>query len=140
MDSTDLWLQKALSKHLSQMTPTIDISWENTNYSPTNGVGYLATWLLPIPIEAITLGPAYWEEFTGIFQVTCVYPSGMGINDAKTKAAAIRKHFKRGTTCTYNTLVVKMKEVSPGSGYYSEDGSWYRCPVSIEYQCFAASS
>lgn len=136
-DNTDLYLQKALSKHLNAMTPTIGVSWENTNYVPVNGIGYLETWLLPIPTEAITLGPSYWEEFSGIFQITCVYPSGRGTNDAKTKASAIKKRFKRGTTFTYNDLVVKVRETYPASGFYSEDGSWYKIPVSVVYICYA---
>jgi hypothetical protein len=136
-DNADIYLQKALSKHLSAMTPTIGISWENTNFTPTNGVGYIETWLLPIPTKAITLGPEYWEEFNGIFQITCVYPSGRGTNDAKTKAAAIKTHFKRGTTFTYNNITVKIREAYPASGYYSEDGSWYRVPCTIEYFCHA---
>jgi hypothetical protein len=139
VDTADMFLVKALAKHLSAMTPTMSIAWENLNFTPTNGVPYLATWLLPIPTEPVTLGPSYWEEFSGIFQVTCVYPAGKGTNDAKTKAAAIKTRFKRGTSFTYNTLTVKIEKAYPGSGYYSEDGSWYRIPISIVYQCFASN-
>lgn len=135
----DLYLQKALNKHLSNMTPTIRISWENVNFTPTNGIGHLETWLLPIKTEPVTLGPAYWEEFSGIFQITCVYPAGRGANDAKTKAAAIKTRFKRGTSFTYNTLTVKIKQAYPEAGYYSEDGSWFRIPVSIVYICYASN-
>jgi len=137
MSTVDIYLNRALNKHLSLMTPTINISWENTNYTPVNGVGYLETWLLPIPTQQVTLGPDCWEEFSGIFQVTCVYPTGKGSDPARTKAAAIRSRFKIGTLCTYNSLTVKVKGSYPGPGYYSEDGSWYRVPVSIVYQCFA---
>ena len=133
----DLYLQKALSKHLTNMTPTMSIAWENTNFTPTNGIAHLETWLLPIPTQPITLGPSYWEEFSGIFQVTCVYPAGRGTNDAKTKAAAIKTRFKRGTSFTYNTLTVKIREAYPESGYYSEDGIWYRVPCSIVYLAYA---
>lgn len=136
-DTADLYLARALSKHLSAMTPTIGISWENTNFTPVNGIGYLETWLLPIPTEPITLGSAYWEEFSGIFQVTCVYPSGRGISDAKTKAAAVKNHFKRGTSFTYSDLTVKVRKAYPASGYYSEDGSWYKIPVSVIYLAYA---
>ena len=139
VDTADLYLSKALSKHLSTMTPVMSISWENINFTPTNGVPYLETWLLPISTQPVTLGPAYWEEFSGIFQVTCVYPSGRGANDAKTKAAAIKTRFKRGTSFTYNTLTIKIKQAYPESGYYSEDGSWYRVPISIVYSCFASN-
>ena len=139
VDTADLYLSKALSKHLSTMTPSFPIAWENVNYTPVNGVPYLATWLLPIAVQPITLGPSYWEEFSGIFQVTCVYPAGKGTNDAKTKAAAIKTRFKRGTSFTYNNLTVKIEKAYPGSGYYSEDGSWYRIPVSIEYFAYASN-
>ena len=137
VDTADLYLSRALTKHLNAMTPTMSIAWENVNFTPTNGIAHLETWLLPIPTQPITLGPAYWEEFSGIFQVTCVYPAGRGTNDAKTKAAAIKTRFKRGTSFTYNTLTVKIKQAYPESGYYSEDGSWYRVPVSIVYWVFA---
>ena len=137
VDTCDLYLSRALSKHLSAMTPTMSIAWENVNFTPTNGVPHLATWLLPIATQPVTLGPAYWEEFSGIFQITCVYPAGRGTNDAKTKAAAIKTRFKRGTSFTYNTLTVKIKQAYPESGFYSEDGSWFRVPLSIVYICYA---
>jgi hypothetical protein len=140
VDTADLYLQKALSKHLNAMTPTMSIAWENTNFTPTNGIAHLETWLLPIKTEAITLGPAYWEEFSGIFQITCVYPAGRGTNDAKTKAAAIKTRFKRGTSFTYNILEVKIRAAYPESGHYSEDGSWYRIPLSIIYICYASNT
>jgi hypothetical protein len=139
VDTADIWISKALSKHLSAMTPTISIAWENTNFTPVNGVPHLETWLLPIATQPVTLGPSYWEEFSGIFQVTCVYPSGRGANDAKTKAAAIKTWFKRGTSFTYNSLTVKIKQAYPESGFYSEDGSWYRIPCTIVYQAFASN-
>jgi hypothetical protein len=139
VDLADLYLQKALSKHLSTMTPSFPIAWENTGFTVTNGIAHLETWLLPIKTEAITLGPAYWEEFSGIFQITCVYPAGRGTNDAKTKAAAIKTRFKRGTSFTYNNLEVKIREAYPESGYYSEDGSWYRIPLSIVYVTYASN-
>ena len=136
MSDTDIYLRKALNKHLNAMTPTISIVWENTNFTATNGVGYLETWLLPVPTKPITLGSAYWEEFTGIFQITCVYPSGRGNKDAVAKASKVREYFKRGTVCTYNTLTVKPTESTVASGYYSDDGSWYRIPISITYKTY----
>ena len=139
ISTADIYLQKALNKHLSTMTPSFPVAWENTGFTVTNGIAHLETWLLPIPTEPITLGPSYWEEFSGIFQVTCVYPAGRGTNDAKTKVSQIKEHFKRGTMSTYSDIVVKIKQAYPGSGYYSEDGSWYRVPVSLVYVCYASN-
>ncbi|MEW6658777.1 MAG: phage tail terminator-like protein [Thermodesulfobacteriota bacterium] len=139
MDQVETYISKALNKHLNAMTPTIGISWENTNYEATNGVGYLETWLKPIPTTAITLGSNYWEEFSGIFQITCVYPSGRGANDCKTKAAAVSSYFKRGTLCTYSSVSLKIVQSWVDTASYSNDGSWYKIPVKVKYICYASN-
>jgi hypothetical protein len=119
------------------MTPTIDIVWENTDYTPTNGREYLEAWLLPAVTLPVTLGPNCWEEYAGIYQISCVYPAGKGRGAAKEKAGKIANYFARGTSCTYNDITVKIRQAYPAPGYYDSSGSWYRIPVSIVYFAFS---
>ena len=132
-------IQSALNKHLSNMTPTMAIAWENVNFvTPTTiGTPYLRSWLLPGKTTGLTLGPNSFDEYLGIFQIDCLYPIGQGWYDCKAKAGAICTHFKKGTLITYNNIEVRTYRVYPDSG--DPDGEYYKVSVSIEYKAFTNS-
>jgi len=128
-------IQSALNKHLSLMTPTMAIAWENKEYVPILNTPYLKTWLMPGETTRVTLGPNGFEAYVGVFQIDCLYPIKQGWYPAKAKAGAICTQFKTGTLVTYNSVEVRIIRSYPERG--DVDGPFYKVPVSIYYQCFS---
>jgi len=127
-------IERALLKCYSSFTPVIGKVYENQTYNPNIGVPYLRTWFLPAETDTITLGPTGVNEYTGIFQVRCVYPKGAGVGAARTMAGKICSHFYRGRQITYNNILVKIWHSWPDPG--DEDGEFYVIPVRVLYYCW----
>lgn len=127
-------LQSALNQALAAAFPTMPIAWENTEYTPVVGTPYFRVYLLPAEIDVITLGPSPYQERKGIFQVSVLYPIGIGFGTPKGKVAEIVAAFRAGTVFTYNTLRVVCDKAWPSSGR-KEDNAWYHIPVNVRYHC-----
>lgn len=127
-------LQSALNKALDDAFPAMDVAWENINFVPAVGIGYLRAWLLPAETDVATLGPNPWQRHQGIFQVSVFYPLGQGPGPAMGKAAEIQKIFRPGAKFYYNSVEVVIEKSWPSSAMV-EDGGWYHIPVNVRYRC-----
>jgi hypothetical protein len=135
MSTTNENVASALNKHLSLMTPTMGIAWENVEYTPpAMGTPYLRSWHLPGETDTITLGPNAVNGYYGVYQIDCLYPIGKGWQDAKVKAGKVATWFKRGTLITYNTMEVRLIKAYPSPG--TVDGGYYKISVSTEYESY----
>ena len=127
-------IQHALNKHCSTFTALTSVVYENIEYSPTIGIPYLRTWLLPGETFPLTLGPEGVMDYGGVFQIDCCYPKGRGWKLAKDMAGKVCTHFNRGTLITYNNILVRIRRAWPGPAIIEEE--LYRVPVSVLYECF----
>jgi hypothetical protein len=128
-------LSGALGKQLNNVSGSLDIVWENTEYDPTIGRPFLRTWLLPNQTINSSLGLKGFSEYNGIFQIDCMYPIGSGWGSARTNVDTICSSFKRGTIVTYNKVEVRIWGSSPEPALI--DGDWYRLPISVYYSSWA---
>ena len=121
----------ALETKLATITPALSTAYENVPFTPVTGTAYQRAYLMPATPANPTMGDGYYRE-QGIFQVTLMYPLQAGPKTAADRAELIRAAFKRGTTLTSGTTIVKIDrtpEVSQGR----VDGDRWALPVKIRW-------
>jgi hypothetical protein len=79
-----------------------------------------------------TQGGGYYREH-GVFQVTLVYPAGVGIGAMTARAELIRSYFKKGTTLV-NAGVKTIISNTPELGFMQGSSSDVSLPVKIGYR------
>lgn len=88
-------IRKALEKHLAALG-AFDTAWENSTFTPRQGVPYQRTNLLPAVPDNTAIGAGYFRD-EGIFQITLCYPVNTGTAAVESRIEALRQHFKRAT-------------------------------------------
>jgi len=134
-------LCEALLQRLTKLllSPALPVAYPDVAFTkPVDGgqkpLPYLEAALLPIPTSAATLNG--WNSYTGILQVTVVYPQNAGAIKSQQIAAAIVAHFKRGTEMTDGAMRVRIVQ-PPSIGPTYPDAPYTRTPISVHYQAFA---
>lgn len=135
MSSDFLDISSALDNHMSGIT-SYPIAWENTVYTPIIGGTFFKPSILPVSTEQAGLGSAGLDEHIGIYQVDVYTEAGKGRRDSELNADAVANHFKRGTSLTYNGIVVRLGDISRSAGII--DGDRYVVSVSINYSAHVA--
>jgi hypothetical protein len=129
---------KALIDHLKDigLSPSLEIveSVEN-EYKPRLDQEYLAAQWLVSPTVTRSIGRGRLQ-YSGILQVTVVYPRNAGVLLATIIADEIVDHFKKGTIIDGDGVRVKINR-QPSQATPTPDGAWLRVPVSIIYNCMA---
>jgi hypothetical protein len=135
MSSTFLDISSALDSRMAGIT-THPIAWENTVYVPVVGSAYLRPSILPVSSEQSGLGDSGLDEHLGIYQVDVYSEAGKGRRGAELDADDVADHFKRGTSLTYNGVVVRLGDTSRSAGII--DGDRFVISVSINYSAHVA--
>lgn len=110
------------------------IAAPNVPFTP--GQRYLRASILRNTTRQITLGTAGYNRHVGIFQVDVMWPENGGETSPVEIAGAIAAHFKRGTTFTYQDVIIRITmppTIAPGL----QSPPSYMVPVSIAYQADA---
>lgn len=121
----------AFESKLNEMTPSLATEWENTTFSPANGVPYQTVNLLQNnPVDTTIANETYLEQ--GIFQVTLKYPTNKGMKDIETRANLVREFFKKGTILTdgSNSIYITQTPSITNLGKY---GDRHLIVISINY-------
>lgn len=126
-----LLVRRALEIRLNAISPAIDTAFENTSYTPANGVPYQRAEMLPAKPDNSVMGAKFYFE-QGIYQVTLCYPQGTGTADAQSRALLIQQTFKRASSSSNGGLST-MVTATPEIGRAYQDGDRYCIPVSIPY-------
>lgn len=139
-----LTIQNALHNHLFSLDlSTIDndlidnrgrskIFIENRTHEPKgNQLPYLEVFILPSTTFAAALGVSAKNRESGILQIDIAYSKNTGWKTCKNTVEGIRDHFKRGTTITKDTTVVRIFKASPERDIGVDE---YRIPISIVYE------
>lgn len=124
-------IRALLEVQLNAISPAIQTAFENAPFSPVAPTPWQRVNLLP----AKTLNPTFGDRFkreTGILQITLNYPENAGAQAATTRAELIRAQFYRGLALFNGTLRVLIDE-APSIATGTNDGGWYRLPVSVPY-------
>lgn len=106
---------------------------QNTSYPVVAGVPYQLLHMVPFKPDEPTQGGGFYFEH-GVFQVTLVYPVGVGTGALLARAELVRSFFKKGMTFT-NSGVKTMIVDTPEFGYLqgSSGDISISLPVKIGY-------
>jgi len=126
-----LSISAAFEKKLALLTPTLATAYENADYKPVTGTPYQRVKLLPTLPDNSVIASDYYREL-GLFEIVLFYPLNAGSGAAKSRANAIKTHFKRGTAMTEDGLIVKVNRTpNVSQGFKTDDR--YAIPITISY-------
>lgn len=104
---------------------------QNVAYQTVQGIPYQLVEMISSQPDEPTQGGGYYKE-RGLYQVTLIYPLGVGVGALKTRAELIRNYFKKGSSLTYGGITVIIDKV-PSLGIMMPDSDTYSLPVKISY-------
>jgi len=107
-------------------------AYHNANFPVVSGVPYQLTHMITFKPDEPTQGGGYYREH-GVFQVTLVYPAGVGMGAITARAELIRSYFKKGTTLVHSGIKTVISE-TPSIGYMQGSSSDVSLPVKIGYR------
>lgn len=123
-------IRAALETALAGMTPALATAYENSPYTPVNGIPYQRAYMVFADPDNRAYGPDYTEQ--GYMQISLFYPLQTGSAAANARAQLLRTTFKRGTDFTsggITTTIALTPSVSPAFN----DGDRYVLPVKIRF-------
>ena len=82
---------------------------ENVLFQIVQGVPYQMLNIVPFKPNEPTQGPGFYQDH-GLFQVTLVYPVGVGLTAILARAELIRQGFKKGSTFLNNGVTVTIMD------------------------------
>lgn len=100
-----LEVKQAFEQKINTITPTIATAYENTTFTPANGVPYQELYLLP------SYNDDTFQDsrlVNGIFQITLKYPTLKGNKDILERVKLYLDSFKSGDTITNGGIVVNV--------------------------------
>ena len=103
----------------------------NVVYSCAVGMPYQIVQFTPFKPNEPTQGAGFYQE-TGVFQVTLVYPVGVGLASILTRAELIRSSFKKGSSFLNGAVTVTIPNV-PELGKFDAVADSQLLPVKISY-------
>lgn len=124
-----------LETALNNLNLGYSISWDNVDFTPTQGQPFLVPKLLPSIGTAAGLGYNAQNRHDGTFQVNVYTPTRQGHGQALTIADQIAGGLKRGTALSQNNTNVRITAVYRGPAV-SQD-QWFAIPVSFTYYAYA---
>lgn len=105
---------------------------QNASYQAVSGVPYQLIHIVTFKPDEPTQGGGYYREH-GVFQVTLVYPVGVGVGAITARAELIRSYFKKGITLTDSGIKVIIPD-TPEFGYLQGSSDDISLPVKIGYR------
>ena len=126
-------IRRALETALASMEPELPTEWEGVEFAPPANAPYQRAFIiLGEPVNRENGGRS---EQDGFVQIVLVYPFGEGTAAAETRAEAIRQHFRRPTSFTFDGVTVNVMltpHVSPGR----RNGDRWEQSVRVFFSCF----
>ncbi len=106
-------------------------SFQNAIYQPVSGIPHQEVHMVPFKPDEPTQGAGYYREH-GLFQVTLVYPLGVGTGALLARAELIRSSFRRGSSFESGGVTVQIPE-TPEFGHLDGSEDSIRMPVKMYY-------
>ena len=107
-------------------------AYQNAAYPVVQGIPYQLVFMTMFKPDEPTQGGGYYQEH-GVFQVTLVYPVGVGVGAIMARAELIRSYFKKGSTFIYSGIKVIISD-TPEFGYTQGASDSLSLPVKIWYR------
>jgi len=111
-----------------------DVQWENTQYTPVEGTGYLRSFLLPAePFQAST-GATGLDYNSGIYQIDVAEPKDVGAGAIQRKIDLVIAQFARGLNVTADGVTLTILRSWPGPAFTRD--SFYIIPISVSWYSY----
>ena len=133
--------KQALIQQLTSITITgitsNDISYENSGFNPNGKSKFIAGYFIPATSEIMGKTSASSDYQRGIFQVSVFVKLNSDDYDNTQLQIidSITTGFVYNTVTVYNGQKVQILESTVNSG--SENESWFKCDISINYLTFS---
>ena len=111
-----------------------NVAWENTVYTPKEGVGYLRPFLLPAEPSQATVGVNGLDRVSGIYQIDIAEPKDGGSGALLRKVDQVISQFARGSTVSSNGVTLTIQRSWPGPAIARD--SFYIIPVSVSWYTY----
>jgi hypothetical protein len=111
-----------------------NIAFENTKFTPEEGVGYLRTFMLPAEPEQASVGSQGVDRVSGIYQIDVAEPKDNGNGAILRKVDAVIAQFARGLSVTSNGVTVTVLRSWPGPAIARD--AFYVIPVSVSWYTY----
>lgn len=111
-----------------------NVAFENTKYTPEEGVGYLRSFLLPAEPAAATIGPNGLDRVSGIYQIDVCEPKDLGTGALMRKVDQVIAQFAKGLTVSSNGVTLTILRSWPGPAIPRD--AFYVCPVSVSWYSY----
>lgn len=132
---SNISIRRALETAITDITPSIETSWENVSFNPINDIPYqIVNLFFSTPVNP-TIGGAGNTILTrqqGFIQITLVYPLGTGTVSLETRAELIKTSFKRGSSFINSGQTVIIKN-TPEISNVGRDADRWRINVKIPF-------
>lgn len=126
-------ISQAMEVHLKNLPNRPATAWENVNFNPTTGVGYISAFMLfAEPNDVGYKDSPYIQR--GYMQVGVHWPTNTGAGAAQEQAEAIAAWFKRGTSLANDGITVIIDKTPEITGGSIEDGR-YVVRVRVRFFC-----
>ena len=128
-------IRQALETRLSGISGIPDIAWENLTFEPTTGSSYVVPRLFPTQREPAHRGLNPQMLYTGLFQVRCCVPEGLGPSAADALANLIIDNFEATSDIASGATIVRIRYAEREQGL--SDGTHFNVPVNISWYIYA---
>ena len=123
--------EKKLTDWAATKTPKIPIAYENVHFDPPANAVYLRCFLLPADTTDNTI-KGDLTEYRGLFQVTIVYPAGVGPTSAESLASEIAALYTAKSRLAYGGKTV-MVATPMRERPALQDAGTYTIPMDCRY-------
>ncbi len=128
-------IRAALEARLSTTVGVPPIAWENLDFNPTTGTGYLRVRLLHTAKRGSTVGQTFQYRYQGVFQILVCYPEGVGPGPSQVIVDTLIDRFPTGLDLTANGVTTTIQH-SEQMGAYNQS-PWFLTPINISWFCYS---
>lgn len=129
----------ALENHLNDTSGLPTIAWENVDFKPTTGTGFLKAYFNPTSRRPAVRGSNPQHRTQGLFTILCYQPENIGPGASQTLVDTLIDRFNSTVDITYTnsdleTIYVCL-EYSEQQPSYSMP-PWYVTPITVAWYTY----
>jgi hypothetical protein len=128
-------IQEALDDWLSayqEANPQFELALENTAFTPTKGIMFLASVTSGRNRRPLGVGPNAVTEYSGFYQININGPVDEGVQPLVGAGDALATYFGRGTVLVSSDLTRVVIEISSVQSAII-NGDWVTVPVTVQW-------
>ena len=132
-------LRAALETHLSNVSGTPSVAYENVPFEPTTGTSFLQVMFLPTERRPAVRGLNPQQRYQGVFSILVHTPEGKGPKEADDYANILLEAFEATTDISFTNSDLETINVSIDYAERQQgilDSPWYYVRVDIGWYIY----